>query len=134
MIPKPKKTIDQKLMDIDNSPRLNKIANKKYSMVAKKTSAAVGNVKKLAKIENKYGYDYKTAAKFNIKPDNSNHMPSIADNGKVLKAKNHPTIKKTIKTEKVLGNKIFKVGKDRYTAPKKEAKEYKKILKKNGKG
>lgn len=125
-----KKTINQKLADIDNSKRLNRIADRKYAVVAKKTANASGNTQKLAKIENKYGYDYNTANKFGIKPDSSNHMPSVADNGKILKAKSHPTIKKTIKTEKALGNKMFSVNKVRYTAPKADARQYKKAIKK----
>jgi hypothetical protein len=124
-----KKTINQKLADIDNSKRLNRIADRKYALVDKKIAKAKGDTIKIQKIDKKYGYDYKTADKYKIKADSSGHMPSIADNGQLLKAKSHPTIKKTIKTEKVLGNKIFKVKGERYTAPKKEFKEYKKVLK-----
>ena len=126
-----KKTITQKLADIDNNKRLNRIADRKYALVDKKTEKAKNDTVKLQKIDKKYGYDYKTANKYGIKPDSSNHMPSVADNGKILKAKSHPSIKKTIKTERVLGNKIFKVDGVRYTAPKKEAKQYKKYIKKD---
>jgi hypothetical protein len=126
---KPKKTLNQKLAAIDSSKRLNRIADRKYASVGKKTERAKMDTVKLQKIEKKYGYDYKTADKYKIKPDSSSHMPSIADNGQLLKAKSHPTIKKTIKTEKVLGNKIFKVNGVRYTAPKSEARAYKKELK-----
>ena len=124
-----KKTINQKLADIDNSKRLNRIADRKYALVDKKIAKAKGDTIKIQKIDKKYGYDYKTANKYGIKHDSSNHMPSVADNGKILKGKSHPSIKKTIKTEKVLGNKIFKVDGVRYTAPKAEAKTYKKELK-----
>lgn len=126
---KPKKTINEKLSAIDSNKRLNRIADKKYALVDKKIAKAKGDTIKIQKIDKKYGYDYKTADKYKIKADSSGHMPSIADNGQLLKAKSHPTIKKTIKTEKVLGNKIFKVKGERYTAPKKEFKEYKKVLK-----
>lgn len=126
---KPKKTINEKLSAIDNNKRLNRIADKKYALVDKKIAKAKGDTIKIQQIDKKYGYDYKTADKYKIKADSSGHMPSIADNGQLLKAKSHPTIKKTIKTEKVLGNKIFKVKGKRYTAPKKEFKEYKKVLK-----
>jgi hypothetical protein len=125
-----KKTINQKLADIDNNKRLNRIADRKYALVDKKIEKAKNDTVKLQKIDKKYGYDYKTANKYKIKADSSGHMPSIADNGQLLKAKNHPSIKKTIKTEKVLGNKIFKVDGVRYTAPKAEAKSYKKFIKK----
>jgi hypothetical protein len=94
-----KKTINQKLADIDNNKRLNRIADKKYALVDKKIEKAKGDTTKLQKIDKKYGYDYKTADKYKIKPDSSSHMPSIADNGQLLKAKSHPTIKKTIKTQ-----------------------------------
>lgn len=124
-----KKTINQKLADIDNNKRLNRIADRKYALVDKKIEKAKNDTVKLQKIDKKYGYDYKTADKYKIKADSSGHMPSIADNGQLLKAKSHPTIKKTIKTEKVLGNKIFKVDGVRYTAPKSEARAYKKELK-----
>jgi hypothetical protein len=124
-----KKTINQKLADIDNNKRLNRIAGRKYALVDKKIEKAKNDTVKLQKIDKKYGYDYKTADKYKIKADSSGHMPSIADNGQLLKAKSHPTIKKTIKTEKVLGNKIFKVDGVRYTAPKSEARVYKKELK-----
>ena len=126
---KPKKTLNQKLAAIDSSKRLNRIADRKYASVAKKIEKASGDSSKLQKIDKKFGYDYKTADKYKIKPDSVGHMPSIADNGKLLKAKSHPTIKKTIKTEKVLGNKIFKVDGVRYSAPKSESKAYKKELK-----
>lgn len=126
-----KKTINQKLADIDNNKRLNRIADRKYALVDKKIEKAKNDTVKLQKIDKKYGYDYKTANKYKIKADSSGHMPSIADNGQLLKAKNHPSIKKTIKTEKVLGNKIFSVNKVRYTAPKAEAKSYKKFIKKS---
>lgn len=126
---KQKLSIDDKLSAIDNSKRLNRIAERKYALVAKKTAKAGHDGVKLSKINKKFGYDYKTADKYNIKADSTGHMPSVADNGQILKAKKHPTIKKTLKTEKALGNKVFKVRGTMFTAPKAEARSYKKQLK-----
>lgn len=125
----PKKSIEEELSEIDNSKRLNRIAARRYRTVAKQKEKASGNAERLAKIEKRTGYDYETADKYNIKPDETGHYPSVGDGGEILKGPRHPTIKKTIKTERALGNKVFKVDGKMYTAPKTEAKDYRRALK-----
>ena len=58
------------------------------------------------------GYDYVTAEKYALKPDESGHYPSrVPETGQLLKGKNHPTFHLTEREESRLGNIIFK-GKD----------------------
>jgi hypothetical protein len=57
------------------------------------------------------GYDYETAKKFGIKPDESGHMPSRAPSGQILKGRKHKTYSKTEKGEKEAGY-VIKKGKD----------------------
>ena len=58
------------------------------------------------------GYDYITAEKYDLKPDESGHYPSrVPETGQLLKGKNHPTFHLTEREESRLGNIIFK-GKD----------------------
>ena len=64
-------------------------------------------------------YDYETAQKFGIKPDQSGHMPSRSPDGQILKGKKHPTFFKTIEGEEKAGYEIKK-GEDGkyYSQPK----------------
>lgn len=128
-MPNKRKSIDQKIAAIDNNPRLNKKMERKYVSVAKKTEAARNNPAKLKKIEKTYGYNHSGAARAGMKPDSTGHMGSLGVNGQVLKGRKHPSISKTIKTERVLGNKIVKVAKERYSVPKKGASVFKKEIK-----
>lgn len=73
-----------------------------------------------AKAEAKYGYDYKTASAQGITPDATGHWPSLGDNGRVLKGPKHPTIYKTKKIERAMGNKITKKDGVRYSTPRKK--------------
>ena len=58
------------------------------------------------------GYDYTTAEKYGLGPDESGHYPSrVPETGQLLKAINHPTFHLTEQAEEKLGNIIFK-GKD----------------------
>ena len=69
----------------------------------------------------KYGYDYDSATKSGLRPDESGHWGSIDPNtGKILKGPKHPSIMKTKKIERVLGNKIIKRNGERYSVPKKK--------------
>lgn len=115
-----KKTIDQKIAAVDNNKRLNKIVEKRYERVDKKIARAGGDSSKLAKIDKKYGYNYKAAEKAGIKPDSTGHWASIGDDGLILKGKKHPSMIKTKKVEKILGNKIVKKEGSLYSVPKKK--------------
>ena len=57
-------------------------------------------------------YDYETAYKYNIKPDETGHwqsrVPFGEDEGLILKLKGHPTIAKTFAQELKLGFSIYK--------------------------
>ena len=57
-----------------------------------------------------------------LSPDETGHWDSFGNNGLLLKAKHHPSMIKTKKVERLLGNKIVKVGGDYYSVPKKNGK------------
>lgn len=117
-----KKTVEEKISRIENSKRLNKKIDRRYNRVEKKIDKAQGNSVKLAKIDKKYGYDYETAKKSGMGLDGSGHWGSIDPyTGKVLKASKHPSIMKTRKIERALGNKIIKFDGDRYSVSKKQS-------------
>jgi hypothetical protein len=116
-----KKTIDDKINRIDNSKRLNKKVERKYERLENKISKAKGDTEKLKKIDRKYGYNYEAATKSGLTPDETGHWGSIDPNtGMILKGKRHPSIIKTKKIERVLGNKIIKKGGERYSIPRKK--------------
>lgn len=116
-----KKTVEEKISRIDNSKRLNKKIDRRYNRLEKKIDKAQGNPVKLGKIDKKYGYDYDSATKSGLRPDESGHWGSIDPNtGKILKGPKHPSIMKTKKIERVLGNKIIKKNGERYSVPKKK--------------
>jgi hypothetical protein len=124
-----KRTVEDKIAAIDSNPRLNRKMERGYDKVAKKTEQAQGKPTKLAKIEKKFGYNYAGADKAGIKPDSTGHMSSLGNKGLVLKGTKHPSMPKTVKIERILGNKIVKVKGDRYSVPKKEVKVAKKEIK-----
>lgn len=65
------------------------------------------------------GYDYDTARKLGIKPDESGHWPSFdPQTGMLLKGKDHPTIDKTLAEELRLGNKLVQIDGRWYSRPK----------------
>lgn len=116
-----KKTVEEKINRIDNSKRLNKKVDKKYERLENKISKAKGDTEKLKKIDKKYGYNYEAATKSGLKPDDSGHWGSIDPNtGMILKGKKHPTIMKTKKIERALGNKIIKKDGERYSVSRKK--------------
>lgn len=108
-----------KLESIDDNKRLNRIVDRRYKKMDKKYEKAAGNEKKTAKVEKKYGYNYAGAKAAGIVPDATGHMGSIGNDGLILKGKKHPSMIKTRKVEKLLGNKIVKQGGNLYTVPKK---------------
>jgi hypothetical protein len=113
--------ISKKISAVDNDPRLNKRVEKGYERVAKKVEKAKGNPEKLQKINKKYGYDYESAIAGGANPDSTNHWPSIdPGSGKILKGPKHPSMIKTQKVEKILGNKIVKKAGSLYSVPKKK--------------
>lgn len=115
-----KDPIDEKISNIDNNPRLNRRIERRYSRVEEKIKKAEGNPERLKKIEKKYGYNYEAAINAGLGPDETGHWPSInPDNGMILKGKRHPSIMKTRKIERVLGNKIIEENGERYSVPKK---------------
>ena len=71
------------------------------------------------------GYDYKTAEKYGITPDSSDHYPSREPNtGLILKGKNHPTFNKTLEGEEKAGYVVYKGSDGRYySKPKEQPKE-----------
>lgn len=89
---------------------------RKYKKADKKI--ATGNPKKVKK----YGYNHDAADKAGIKPDETGHYPSRnPETGEILKGRKHPTIRKTRKAEKAVGNKVFKVkGGTLYSLPKED--------------
>lgn len=115
-----RKTIDEKISDVDNNPRLNRRIERRYERYDKRIENAKGDTEKLNKIEKKYGYNYDAAIKSGAEPDSTGDWPSLDPNtGMVLKGKNHPSIMKTRKIERILGNKIIKKDGERYSVPKK---------------
>lgn len=116
-----KKTVDDKINRIDNSKRLNKKVERKYERLENKISKAKGDTEKLKKIDKKYGYNYEAAIKSGLTPDKSGHWGSIdPSTGKILKGPKHPSMMKTKKIERVLGNKIVKKDGERYSVPRRK--------------
>jgi len=111
-----------KVESIDDNKRLNRIVDRRYDKMDKKYDRASGNEKKTAKIEKKYGYNYAGAKEAGIVPDAKGHWSSIGNEGLILKGKKHPSMIKTKKVERLLGNKIVRQGGNLYTVPKKKIK------------
>lgn len=109
----------EKLENIDKNERLNRIVDRRYNRLNKKKDKAAGDEKKLEKIEKKFGYNYESAIKSGATPDETGDWPSVnPDTREILKARRHPSMIKTRKAEKYLGNKIVKEGDKRYSRPK----------------
>jgi hypothetical protein len=108
-----------KVESIDDNKRLNRIVERRYVKMDKKYERAAGNEKKMAKVDKKYGYNYEGAKAAGIVKDETGYMGSIGNEGLILKGKKHPSMIKTRKVEKLLGNKIVRKGGNLYTVPKK---------------
>ena len=117
--PKQKKTTEQKIADVDNNKRLNRVVERRYDRMDKKYERAADNPTKLAKIDKKYGYNYEAAKAAGIQPDETGHWGSIGNDGLILKGPKHPSMVKTKKVEGLLGNKIVKRDGNLYSVPKK---------------
>jgi len=73
------------------------------------------------------GYDYETAGRYGIRPDDKGHWPSREpETGLLLKGKKHPTFEKTIKAEQKLGYKIYKKDGRYYSYIEEIPEKYKK--------
>lgn len=115
--------IAAKIKAVEENPRLNRRIKRREERVAVKKEKAKNNPEKLAKIEKKYGYNYDAALRSGGGPDESGHWDSInPDNGMILKGPKHPSIMKTRKIERILGNKIIKKDGERYSVPRKKIK------------
>ena len=115
-----KKTVEERIAAVENNPRLNRRIDRRESKYDERKKNAQGNPEKLQKIEKKYGYNYDAAIKSGGGPDETGHWGSIdPSTGMILKGKNHPSIMKTRKIERILGNKIVKKDGERYSVPKK---------------
>ena len=116
-----KKTVEEKISDVENNPRLNRRIKRREERVENKKEKAKNNPEKLKKIEKKYGYNYDAALKGGGGPDESGHWDSVnPSDGMILKGPKHPSIMKTRKIERILGNKIIKKDGERYSVPKKK--------------
>jgi hypothetical protein len=114
-----KKTVEERISNVENNPRLNRRIERRYKRVEDKKERAKDNPEKLQKIEKKYGYNYDAALKGGGGTDESGHWASInPDNGMILKGSKHPSIMKTRKIERILGNKIVKKDGERYSVHK----------------
>lgn len=113
-----RKSIDEKIAAVDNSARINRKVDRGYKKLESKISKAKGNPTKLAKIDKEYGYNYEAAKKAGLKPDSTGHWSSFNPNsGMLLKGSKHPSIIKTKKVEKILGNKLVKKDGQVYSVP-----------------
>jgi len=67
------------------------------------------------------GYDYETAKRYGLKPDETGHWPSrVPETGQILKGRRHPTWYKTEEAETKLGNIIRKSKEGRYYSGRKD--------------
>jgi hypothetical protein len=109
---------NQKRMDkvnsIDENKRLNRIVERRENRYNRQLKRAEGSLDKMSKLQKNKGYKYEEG----IEPDETGHYSSIGDGGKILKAKRHPSMIKTKKAERLLGNKIVKIDGDMYSIPK----------------
>ena len=68
------------------------------------------------------GYDYETAEKYGITPDESGHWPSrVPEPGQILKGRGHETFDKTAEGEKQAGYEIVKGEDGKYYSQKKKS-------------
>lgn len=115
-----KKSVDEKIEAVDTNPRLNRVVDRRYERMNKKYEDAQGNSNKIEKLDKKYGYNYEAAKKAGIQPDETGYWGSIGEDGLILKGPKHPSMVKTKKVEKILGNKIVKKDGQLYSVPKKK--------------
>jgi hypothetical protein len=115
-----KKSVDEKIEAVDTNKRLNRVVDRRYERMDKKYENAQGNSNKIEKLDKKYGYNYEAAKKAGIQPDETGHWGSIGEDGLILKGPKHPSMVKTKKVEKILGNKIVKKDGQLYSVPKKK--------------
>lgn len=74
---------------------------------------------KQERVQEKYGYDYKSAESAGIEPDETGHWPSRnPDTGQILKGSRHPTFPLTKIGEKEAGYKMYKKDGKWYSKPK----------------
>ena len=106
---------NEKVNSIDNNKRLNRVVDRRYEKMDRKYDKASENPSKIAKLDKKYGYNYDEAKKSGITPDETGYMASIGNNGLILKGKKHPSMIKTKKVERLLGNKIVRRGGQLYS-------------------
>ena len=67
------------------------------------------------------GYDYESAIRGGLSPDETGHWPSRDPNTVlILKARKHPTFSKTREGEKEAGYKIYRKAGRMYSKPKKK--------------
>lgn len=101
-------------------PISDKRVEKKYAKADKKIAAAKAkSPAKYEKVNKKYGYDYNSAMKAGLGPDETGHWPSRnPETGQILKGRKHPTISRTKKAEKEMGYKITKKKGVLYSNPK----------------
>jgi hypothetical protein len=114
-----KKKVENKIANIDNNKRLNRVVDRRYERMDKKYDRAANNPAKLSKLDKKYGYNYEAAKAAGIQPDETGHWGSIGNDGMILKGPKHPSMIKTKKVEGLLGNKIVKRNGNLYSVPKK---------------
>lgn len=115
-----KKSIEERISKVENNPRLNRRIERRYERYDNKIKKAEGDSKKIEKIEKKYGYNMKAAKEAGLERDETGDMGSLDPyTGMVLKGPKHPSIMKTRKIERILGNKIVKRDGERYSIPKK---------------
>ena len=103
----------KKLANLDSNKRLNRIVDRRYDRYDRQKLKAQSK-KPLEKLEKKKGYNYSIGE---YDPE-TQHWYSLSSTGEVAKAKKHPSMIKTRKAEKLLGNKIVNVDGKRYSVPK----------------
>lgn len=94
--------------------------DKRYAKVEQKIAKANAKSPQAgAKAEKKFGYDYDSAQKAGLGPDETGHWPSRnPESGQILKGRKHPTIGMTKQAEKDAGYKIKNVKGTLYSNPK----------------
>ncbi len=97
----------------------DKKATRRYARYKKRKSSISEDSPKMERFEKKYGYNYDSAIKSGIEPDETGHWPSRnPDTGEILKGRKHPTIHKTREGEKEAGYKIKRRKGKLYSYPK----------------
>lgn len=125
----------EKLEKLDENKRLNKKVERRYKRYNRQKLKAQskmlkGKPKKLERLEKRKGYNYDIGE---YDPE-TKHWSSLSKHGdgEIAKGRRHPSIIKTKKAERLLGNKIIKRDGKMYSVPKKRT--LKKALKGNKNG